>query len=1044
MKAGLVVAIIVLLAVPAFAQEEVELVDTWTEYEVTPAGPEDRLIESAETIETLLAGDMEDRHALTPSARDDLVQICAKLGYQLVRIDIEKPGAGVVRAVLRLSPRLIVRRVDIKIKASGWKRIFPPVAIQDSIVRRMSLRVGEVIEIEKDAKAIQLNDEAERIRKFLQDEGYFEASVGVTTVQDGIYGATVRVRVTLGAEYHTGQITIDREDKLAISGEEIRAIFDHCRLYVFGACRIRQRFTRAQHTADIQRLTDLYHKRGYPSVRVNTDFNESELNAAAAFNRNTQGVDFNVRIDERRRLDVDFEGNDPSAFPEDELRALLTFDEASSADPYEVEASALAIQQHYQRKGWFDAAVTWEPDRVRVDDGKGGDRLMDTILYRIDAGERRTLREVTINQITEGNATPLPEGELRKVLVTKAGTATAAAPAVTSSELAADVDRLERLYRSRGYLEVEAAVDASPVADAVGNVALTAALVAAERDLHGLYVRFVVREGPRTVLREVRVAFEGEHTASEAEVLGQLAIDTSRDLPFILDDLQTAGQRVQDWYWHLGQPRAKVTLAVVSAEDDPHAVIATYTIEERNKLKVGKVVFRGNFRTRNWVIRQELGFAEGTLLTDTLFTKGVQRLRQTGLFSAVSVELIDFEDSRDDTINAIVHVEERNDVLLYVDFEAGVSDVKGAYVKAAPVSPNPFHNGISVSTGATYGYDLGDTETQFAAVEGSVRIPRWVTRRTLRKAKLAWLSPDVELSAYWRLQDTDRFGTLKTFGASVALTRSWQREATPTRAARLIAATLRYDVRRRSRQEDAVRVAGNNGAVSRSTVINLSGTIGVTLAWDQRVDRAGNLNPLAPHKGFKLEGGVGVASRYLGSQDDFLKVSGAGQWLRQLGGRVQLRLEGRYDQGIPLGGAVLLPEVERFFAGGDDTVRGFDEDRLLTETVEEPVPPFGDITQVRVLPAGGNIRMLGTIDLQVSLWKVASLPVASALFVDAGAITNAYSALTPDDVRPSAGVALARLLTPLGGLSLEWAIPLRPRDVDPPLGRLHFLIALRY
>jgi hypothetical protein len=35
-------------------------------------------------------------------------------------------------------------------------------------------------------------------------------------------------------------------------------------------------------------------------------------------------------------------------------------------------------------------------------------------------------------------------------------------------------------------------------------------------------------------------------------------------------------------------------------------------------------------------------------------------------------------------------------------------------------------------------------------------------------------------------------------------------------------------------------------------------------------------------------------------------------------------------------------------------------------------------------------------------------------------------------------------LTPFGGLSMEWAIPMLPRAHDPPLGRLHFLVALRY
>ena len=38
---------------------------------------------------------------------------------------------------------------------------------------------------------------------------------------------------------------------------------------------------------------------------------------------------------------------------------------------------------------------------------------------------------------------------------------------------------------------------------------------------------------------------------------------------------------------------------------------------------------------------------------------------------------------------------------------------------------------------------------------------------------------------------------------------------------------------------------------------------------------------------------------------------------------------------------MLLPEVERFFAGGDTTVRGYKDDRLATEIVQVGVPPLG-------------------------------------------------------------------------------------------------------
>jgi outer membrane protein assembly complex protein YaeT len=1006
-------------AVPEPEPEVLAPPDVWTEWDVE-AVPGAKLLEDKAIVRALLEPDMKTRQALTPSARNDLVDACARLGYQLVDIDVDESTPGTKRAILYLSPRLVVRRVAIDI--DQWSRLY----IQDELQRRMRLRVGEVLEVEAEARTAQLNDEARRLTEFLQDEGFFEAKVTIAVERSGAYGAVLEVDADLGPDYYVGKVTIKPDGPLAISRAEIRRVFDHCRLRALGKCRWRKRFTRAQHQADIAKLTEMYQRRGYPAARVRSDYD-----AKTSFDRGSKTVDFTLRIDERRRLTVEFEGNDDDRFSDDALAAQLTFDDAAAADDVEVAASALAIQRYYQKAGWFDAAVSWERDRRRLED-VAGDKSFDQIRFRIDTGQQRQIRTVEIV-----GEQAIGEDELRAVLQTKPAPTSfrliGGFSATTTEQLEGDAARLVQLYQKKGYLEAQVRVHASPSPDALGDAALAAALLAAERGTRDLHVRFSIVEGQRTELQRVVVAFEGDHQATEGDVHRQLNL--KEGAPFNRGELEAAGARLKDWYWHVGRPRAKVTLETQATE--PYQVTATYRIEERQELRIGKVVVRGNFRTKKWVVLDELDFEEGALLTDSLYMRGLRRLRATGLFSAVSVEMINLDENQEDTINMVVHVEERQDVFAYLDAEVGYSDQKSLYAKLAPVLPNPFHNGISISTAFTLGWDVIDWKRAFESEEASLRLPRWWTRRFL------FIAPDVELNVFRRIQDTERFGELTTYNATIAMSRSWQRTGSD-KDDRAIAATLRYDFRFRNRSEDAVRVAGNSGNDERTTVKNRAGVIGISLSWDQRVDKAGNLNPLSPYRGFKLEGGVGFASRNLLGQDDFFKISGLGQWIRQLSGRLQLRIEGRYDQGIPLGGAVLLPEVERYFAGGDDTVRGFPEDRLATEIVEQPVPPFDGVTQIEVLPAGGNIRMLGSIDLQVRLWKLGSLPIASALYVDAGVITNNYAALDPEDVRPSVGVALARLLTPFGGLSLEWAVPLLPREHDPPQGRLHFLVALRY
>ena len=218
-----------------------------------------------------------------------------------------------------------------------------------------------------------------------------------------------------------------------------------------------------------------------------------------------------------------------------------------------------------------------------------------------------------------------------------------------------------------------------------------------------------------------------------------------------------------------------------------------------------------------------------------------------------------------------------------------------------------------------------------------------------------------------------------------------------------------------------------------------TGSLGLSLDWEQRVDRQGTLSPLAPEDGFRLSAQASLASTRLGGQDAFVKVSAAGSRYWLFGSNLILRADARYDQGFPLGGAVLLPEVERFFAGGDTTVRGYDDDRLATELVRVPVPPITGADQIRVLPASGNIRAMASLDAQLRIYKL----FATAVFVDAGLIANDWASVTADDVRPAVGMALFRVVTPFGSFAWERAVPLRPRLGDDPRGRWHISFAAR-
>jgi outer membrane protein insertion porin family len=145
----------------------------------------------------------------------------------------------------------------------------------------------------------------------------------------------------------------------------------------------------------------------------------------------------------------------------------------------------------------------------------------------------------------------------------------------------------------------------------------------------------------------------------------------------------------------------------------------------------------------------------------------------------------------------------------------------------------------------------------------------------------------------------------------------------------------------------------------------------------------------------------------------------------------------RYDQGFPLGGAALLPKVERFYAGGDTTIRGYQLDRGLTETITEPTA--SGMSYISYRPLGGNIRVLQNIDIQFPI----APPLYGAVFLDSGVVGYSWEAITATDFRHGVGVSPLIIKLPVGDLSLSFAVPLDRRPGDDTW-RMHFNVGLMF
>ena len=152
-----------------------------------------------------------------------------------------------------------------------------------------------------------------------------------------------------------------------------------------------------------------------------------------------------------------------------------------------------------------------------------------------------------------------------------------------------------------------------------------------------------------------------------------------------------------------------------------------------------------------------------------------------------------------------------------------------------------------------------------------------------------------------------------------------------------------------------------------------------------------------------------------------------------LGGGVVLVQGIRYDHGFPLGSSSLLPKVERFYSGGDTTIRGFEQDSMKTELIRlSPSPLPGGGAWITV-PQGGNIRIIHNLELVFPIWRksiIFGMPINGALLLDSALLVDSFDGVRLREIRHSAGVAFLRLATPVGSLSFEYATPLNPHTGD--------------
>ncbi len=228
----------------------------------------------------------------------------------------------------------------------------------------------------------------------------------------------------------------------------------------------------------------------------------------------------------------------------------------------------------------------------------------------------------------------VPAAALRAAMVTKARPWFAPwqrLPAFDPAAFAADLARLGRLYRSRGYYHAHVSADVA----IVGPALVTATIV--------------IDEGPPVRVTAVAVRTTGATLPAAAVPALPLAAGAVFDEDAYArgEALLRAAYREQGYARVTVSRRARVDVARDTAE-------VAYTVASGPLCRFGAVAVAGTARVEPAVVRREIAFRSGERFRESLLDRTSANLLGLGLFRTVTLE----ETPHDDTVDIRVQVTE--------------------------------------------------------------------------------------------------------------------------------------------------------------------------------------------------------------------------------------------------------------------------------------------------------------------------------------------------------------------------------------------------
>ena len=710
-------------------------------------------------------------------------------------------------------------------------------------------------------------------------------------------------------------------------------------------------------------------------------------------------ADVTLDIQSGSIVTVSFEGD---TLPADKRTELVPFEREGSVDEDLLEDSVGRIRGYLQQQGFWKADVAVRPLET---EGKLN------IVFFVRKGP---LYRVAPEGVQISGNQSIPIEEIKPLVVLQPG------DPYVDSVLDATVGALIRIYTTRGFRwasvksgETEAGADAG------------ASLVRPS---------IAIVEGPRAVLDQITIS--GASAVSEAEIRRLLQVQPGQ--AFYEPAISSGRDAVQLEYLNLGFSSAEVVLTPELSADRTRVGL-NVAIREGAQTFVDHLIVVGNRRTSEDVIRREVLLKPGAPLGLRDLLESRRRLSSLGLFRRIDIRQVEHGSST--RRDVLVTVEEAPATT--ISYGGGVEltrrlreDVGGLAVERIELAPRGFFDigrrnlggkNRSVNLFMRVSVRPRDAVDEPGKDGTGLGFSEYRVVGTYREPAAVFWNADLTLTGAVEQGVRSSFNFTRK-----GVTAELGRRVTPiirTSARYAFSTTRTFDERLDPEEQATIdRIFPQ---------VRLS-TVSGALVRDTRDDVA------EPSRGAFFSGETSLASRALGGEVGFLKTYLQGYWFKRLPGpraiifatRASIGLADGFprespptdDEGNPIEGEPIiiedLPASERFFAGGDTTIRGFALDTVGTpKTISESG-----------FPRGGNGVLIMNFELRVPVFG----DFGAAVFSDSGNVWERVTDFDVSQLRGSVGFGV-RYRSPIGPIRVDLGFKV-DRQVGESRQVLHFSI----